>query len=79
MSTITLTISSPLDRERVVVEGGIGREQLFELSNEPDRPFTLEIYPQVSGEPWRMGVDDLIRALVNARKELDYPAAQGEL
>ena len=78
MGDIELTIASPPDRERVVAEGFLNGEQLFELSNEPSRHFILEIYPRTEGEPWRMSAEQFISALREAQEKLDYPGARGE-
>lgn len=67
---IEISIVSPPDREDLVAEILVDREQLAEINRE--QPILqVEIYPKPSGGAWLLPFDELISALEQARRRLD--------
>ena len=69
MSNITTCISSPPDRNFLVVEFFVDLEQWAEL-NQEDGKLTLEIYPARSGNPWVFDFDEMISLLEKSKNDL---------
>lgn len=64
-----ICISSPPDREKLVAEFFLGNEQWAEL-NQEDGTLTLEVYPQRSGEPWRISLEEVLESLKEGKQRL---------
>src|SRR5687767_1304060 len=64
-----ICISSPPDREKLVAEIFFGNEQWAELNQEGET-LELEFYPKPSGEFWRLGLDNVLEALNEAKRQL---------
>jgi len=66
---IELQITSPPDRERVVVELWLDNTQLAEVSNE-DGTFRVEVYTTPGTNKVAVSLDELGEALKRARENL---------
>jgi hypothetical protein len=64
-----ICISSPPDREKLVAEIFFGNEQWAEL-NQEGGTLELEFYPKPSGKFWRLGLDNVLEALNEAKRQL---------
>ena len=71
---MTVSISSPPDRERLVADIFIGNEQRAELNQEQE-DFELEIYPRQNGQPCSFRFQDVVDALNKARARLSGDCA----
>ena len=71
---LSITYSTPSDREGVVAEIWTGTAQAAEICGDSGR-FSLEIYPQKSGHPWKFRLADFKRILIEAANGL----GQGDL
>lgn len=69
MNKILTCLSSPPDREHLVVEFFQNDHQWGELNQETGE-MILEIYPQLTGNPWQLNVDELISVLQVAKQQL---------
>lgn len=69
MTQLTALISSPPDRENVVLEIWFDNRQFAEISKEPGRDFEIEIYADANG-PWHFDLRDLMRVLESAERNL---------
>lgn len=68
---LTWTITSPPDRENVVVEIWLDDYQVAELSKEPEDEIKIEIYSPPKGGVWRFKAVDFKRILDDSIIELD--------
>jgi hypothetical protein len=66
---MSVSITSPPDREKLVAEINVGNEQWAEL-NQEDGTLKLEFYPRPNGEFWQLSFDEVLEALDNAKKRL---------
>ncbi len=66
---IQTELTSPPDREKLVVQLMSGCEQFAELNQERDL-LEVEIYPRRDGQPWVFIYSDLIEALERAKEKL---------
>ena len=66
---ILTEVTSPPDRERLVVQFMIGQEQFAELNQENDE-LELEFYPRRDGQPWIIQYSKFVEALNKARNKL---------
>jgi hypothetical protein len=66
---LTVSIISPPDRELLAAEITVGNEQWAEL-NQEGGVLSLEIYPRQDGQPWRIGYDAALEALMKAKERL---------
>jgi len=64
-----ICISSPPDREKLVAEIFFGNEQWAELNQEGET-LELEFYPKPGCKFWRLGLDNVIEALNEAKRQL---------
>lgn len=62
---IEVSVSSPPDREQLVVDLMLDHVQLAEVNIESGF-LAVEIYPRLDGEPWRLVEADLRAALAAA-------------
>lgn len=69
MAQLTALISSPPDRENVVLEIWFDSRQFAEISKEPGRDFEIEIYASENGQ-WNFDLRDLMRVLESAERNL---------
>jgi len=67
--TLRLTIASPPDRTRLVVEIFCGDAQWAEVNHESGS-FEVAFYPRPDGEPWRIPFEQALSALEMARWKL---------
>lgn len=66
---ITISISSLPDRDFLVAEIFIENEQIAEINRENEK-YEIEIYPRKSGAFWKVGYEDLISNLQEAKETL---------
>jgi hypothetical protein len=64
-----ICISSPPDREKLVAEIFFGNTEWAEL-NQESGTLEVEFYTKPDGEFWRLGLDDVLEALCEAKKQL---------
>ncbi len=67
--TYRICISSPPDREKLVVEIFFGDVQWAEINQERGT-LEVEFYPRPDGEPWRLDYKDALRMLDDAKRKL---------
>jgi phage pi2 protein 07 len=73
MSEVILTeVASPPDREKLVIQFMIGREQFAEL-NQEDTELELVFYPRRDGQPWVFKYGELMTAMETAMAKLILP------
>jgi hypothetical protein len=66
---IRVEIASPADRDKIVAQIMVGREQLAEINQDtPD--LQLEIYPRKDGKPWVLDFRATLQALAEGRQRL---------
>jgi hypothetical protein len=66
---IRVSIISPPDRELLAAEIMIGTEQWAEL-NQEGGTLSFEFYARRDGQPWRIGYEAAIGALLRAKERL---------
>ena len=66
----TIELTSVPDRDGLVAEVWLQREQLAELRREHDE-LRVQIYPRPSDQPWDIPWDQLLDALQAAREKLE--------
>jgi hypothetical protein len=64
-----LTLASPPDRERLVVEVFSGDEQIAELNRESG-DIEIELYPRRRGTPWIFPCAEFLEVLSRAKDRL---------
>lgn len=64
-----MDIASPPDREKLVAEIFLDREQLCELNTETGE-LVVELYPRRDGKPWVIPLHELTAALAEAKGRL---------
>jgi hypothetical protein len=64
-----ISISSPPDREKLVVEIFFGETQWAEINQEHDS-LQVEFYPRPDGQPWRIDFHDAFKALDEGKRRL---------
>jgi hypothetical protein len=62
-------IASPPDREKLVTPIMIDSEQWAEVNQESER-LQIEIYPRRDGQPWIFDFEQVVEALLEARRRL---------
>jgi hypothetical protein len=72
MSTHTVNIASPPDRERLVAMDNYENEQWAEVNQESGN-LMLEIYPRRDGKPWIFDLDEAVTELERAKDRLVGP------
>jgi hypothetical protein len=70
MTTLTLQITSPFDRENIVAEIWFGNNQVAEISNENNSLFEIEIFTNPDSGIWLFNFDDFNNLLTQAKMEL---------
>lgn len=65
-----ISVISPPDREFLTVEIMVGTEQWAEL-NQESGILSLEFYPRRDKEPWRFKYEDVVDALLEAKRRLE--------
>jgi hypothetical protein len=68
---INVEIASPPDREYMTAPLMVEYEQLAEVDQESGS-LAIEFYPRRDGQPWRLDFEEVIAALLEARKRLGY-------
>ena len=66
---LRICLSSPPDRDGLVAEIFFGNEQWAEL-NQESGILELEFYTKPNGEFWRVGLDEVLEALNEAKRQL---------
>lgn len=66
---IRVEIASPPDREYLVAPLMVEHEQWAEVDQESGS-LTIEFYPRRDGQPWRLGFEEVVAALVEAQQRL---------
>lgn len=66
---VRIVIASPPDREKLVAELFVGNEQWGE-GNQEGENLSVEVYPRQDGQPWRLGYDEVVTALSEAKRRL---------
>jgi hypothetical protein len=66
---ILTEVTSPPDREKLVIQFMFGEEQFAELNQEHDE-LELESYPRRDGQTWVFRHTELIEALETAKEKL---------
>jgi hypothetical protein len=69
---IQVELISPPDRDLLCASIMIGNEQWVELDREGGT-LTFEFYARRDGQPWRIGCEDAIDALLRAKERLVGP------
>jgi len=64
-----ICISSPPDRDKLVVEIFFNDQQFAEL-NQEDISLNLEIYSRMDGHPWKISYNEVLKVLEDARNKL---------
>ena len=67
--TMSVSITSPPDREKLVAEINVGNEQWAEL-NQEDGTLRLEFYPRPNREVWQLSFDEVLESLNEAKRRL---------
>jgi hypothetical protein len=62
-------ISSPPDREHLVAEIFLGDDQWAEI-NQENGCLEVEIYPKPNGQPWSLGLEDMLSITETAKEKL---------
>ena len=70
MAKIDALLSSPPDREKLVVELFHGDEGQWAEVNIETGKLMLELYPRQAGGPWALELDEVIKVLQLARERL---------
>ena len=70
MMHLSSLITSPPDRENLVIEIYQGDKQLAEVSHEPGRSFEMEIYPPIGEVKWTFELEEFLSLLNRAVKLL---------
>jgi hypothetical protein len=69
MNRLSISLSSPPDRKKLVADLICDNEQWAELNQEGES-LSLEIYPRRSGEPWTMDFAEVLAQLNEGKRRL---------
>ena len=69
MAEITIAISSPPDREKLVAEIFVDSAEIAEINQEGDE-LLVEIYPRQDGKPWVISYYKLLSVMEEAKEKL---------
>ncbi len=67
---LTVLITSPPDRERLVAEIWVDDCQLAEISQEGE-PQMIELYSSPQGDPWQISFDEFLATMKHASARLE--------
>jgi hypothetical protein len=70
MTTLTLQITSPFDRENIVAEIWFGNNQVAEISNENNDGINIEIFTNPDCGVWFFNFDEFNNLLTQAKLDL---------
>ncbi len=70
MPELTVSLSSPPDREKLVADIFVGNEQMAEIHQENPQGLSLDIYPRRDGKPWQVSYEEFSKVLAHAKNRL---------
>jgi len=66
---LDISISSPPDREKLVADISFDNQQFAEINQETEA-LIIEFYPRKDSEPWEIDFEQVMAALLKAKKRL---------
>jgi hypothetical protein len=67
--TLSISIASPPDREKLVAEIFFDNEQFAELNQESET-LNIEVYPRRDNQVWQLDYEQVITAFLKAKNKL---------
>lgn len=68
--TLTVELASVPDREELVAEIWDGSDMVAEIRRDREGRGIIEVYPRHDASTWTFDIDDLISALVKAKRRV---------